>query len=336
MTEQFTNNATTTLTGAMLSTDTTLTVASSSLFPQTPQFRILIDSEIMLVTNLSGAGNTTFTVTRGAEGTVATTHSNNANVEHILTAGALNQLKNDVANTVLSGTYASRPAAGTLGRVYLPTDGFSLYEDNGTTWQAFGPIFPMTTPPLSSTFLSVNSPTLADNAGGIYISQTNPGGTQTTRGIEEAISGNYTATIFVIPNFNIAASGATSITNAASLFIRDSVGGTGTLFDWVLNDGDGVLFVVSHWNGFNTNTHTDVFISNSTPALGTTGLYMRIQDDGTNHKFSYSRDGVNFYQVFSEPRTTFVPGGGNRRGFGVRAFNQAAAANFISYKVTNP
>jgi len=87
-TEQFANNATTTLNGAISSTSaTSITVASASAFPSVAQFRILIESEIMLVT--AGAGSTTWTVTRGIEGTTAATHADGATVRQILTAGAL-------------------------------------------------------------------------------------------------------------------------------------------------------------------------------------------------------------------------------------------------------
>jgi hypothetical protein len=98
--EQFANNAATTLDAAIETTDgTSLTVTSYAGFPSVAQFRILIDSEIMLVT--AGAGTTTWTVTRGAEGSTAATHLDEAVVTHILTAGALAQLKTDVAATSL-------------------------------------------------------------------------------------------------------------------------------------------------------------------------------------------------------------------------------------------
>jgi hypothetical protein len=51
------------------------------------QWRILVDSEIMVVTG--GHGLTTWVVTRGAEGTTAATHLINATVIQLLTAGAL-------------------------------------------------------------------------------------------------------------------------------------------------------------------------------------------------------------------------------------------------------
>ena len=66
--EQFSNNPQSTLNGSIGSGDTTLVVNSASGFPSVPQFRLQIESELLLVTGVSG---TTFTVTRGVESTTA-------------------------------------------------------------------------------------------------------------------------------------------------------------------------------------------------------------------------------------------------------------------------
>jgi hypothetical protein len=50
-------------------------------------FRILIDSEIMLVT--AGQSGTTWTVVRGVEGSTAATHSSSASIYHVFTAAGL-------------------------------------------------------------------------------------------------------------------------------------------------------------------------------------------------------------------------------------------------------
>jgi hypothetical protein len=88
-TEQFANSAQTTLSAAITSTTaTSISVANGGTpFSSSAQFRILIDSELMLVT--AGAGTNTWTVTRGIEGTAAATHSNGATVTEVLTAGGL-------------------------------------------------------------------------------------------------------------------------------------------------------------------------------------------------------------------------------------------------------
>jgi hypothetical protein len=71
--------ASTTLTTAITSVQTTVTVASDAGFPA-PSFYIQIGSEILQVTGVSGVGNTTWTVVRGQQGTAAASASNGAAV----------------------------------------------------------------------------------------------------------------------------------------------------------------------------------------------------------------------------------------------------------------
>lgn len=71
--------AKTTLNGAINDSVTSLTPTSLSFAPTAPQFKILIDSELMLVTGVSG---TTYTVTRNYNGTTAAAHSNGATIWH--------------------------------------------------------------------------------------------------------------------------------------------------------------------------------------------------------------------------------------------------------------
>jgi hypothetical protein len=92
-TELFANNPATTLSGGINSAVTTLTVVSSTGFPAAAtgvsQFRVIIGSELLIVTNVSGA---TWTVTRGAESTVAAAHLNGDAVTHVVTAASVNSL----------------------------------------------------------------------------------------------------------------------------------------------------------------------------------------------------------------------------------------------------
>jgi hypothetical protein len=103
MTEQFANSAASTLNGAITNVATSLAVTSAAAFPAGGSFRILVESEIMIVTAVAGA---VFTVTRGAEGTTAAAHSSLVPVTAILTAGAIAQLKSDAS---------IGPAGGSLG-----------------------------------------------------------------------------------------------------------------------------------------------------------------------------------------------------------------------------
>lgn len=80
--ERIENDASSTLNGAINNSTTTVVVTSGSPFPSEGDFRILIDSEIMLVTAVSGA---TFTVVRAREGTLAASHDTGQAVIHLAT-----------------------------------------------------------------------------------------------------------------------------------------------------------------------------------------------------------------------------------------------------------
>ncbi|MFL5978268.1 MAG: hypothetical protein ACJ76O_06550 [Gaiellaceae bacterium] len=72
------SGANTTLNGALTASATTLTVSSATGFPTT-SFVIRVDDEFMTVT--AGFGTTTWTVTRGTNGSTATTHATAQTVE---------------------------------------------------------------------------------------------------------------------------------------------------------------------------------------------------------------------------------------------------------------
>jgi hypothetical protein len=76
----------TSLGAAINATQSPISVLSSAGFPGTGTFTVLVDDELMLVTGMSGVGNTTWAVTRAAEGTTAATHASSAPV--ILSAPA--------------------------------------------------------------------------------------------------------------------------------------------------------------------------------------------------------------------------------------------------------
>ncbi len=81
------STAWTTLSAGVNAAVTTLPVVSASAFPSTAQYRIRVEDELMLVT--AGTGTTSWTVTRGVEGSTAATHALGAGVSLILTAASL-------------------------------------------------------------------------------------------------------------------------------------------------------------------------------------------------------------------------------------------------------
>jgi len=133
-TERFANKAITTLNGGINGVVTSLVVTDASEFPTLPQFRVLVEDELMLVTGVSGVS---FTVQRGLEGTLNVPHANGAAVTHILTAGALSEISASglrTATTVVDVSASTAPSPGqvltassdTVAAWATPTPGSTL------------------------------------------------------------------------------------------------------------------------------------------------------------------------------------------------------------------
>lgn len=126
---QYANNPATTLAASATAGATSISVTSAADFPTQGKFTIIIGSEIMLVTGVSG---TTWTVTRGYDGTSAAAHNNNAAVVGVLTVQSfLNSAHLDVraygakGNGVADDTAAIQAALTAAtdaggGIVYIP------------------------------------------------------------------------------------------------------------------------------------------------------------------------------------------------------------------------
>jgi hypothetical protein len=88
MAELYANDFTTTLSSGCTSGATSITTAAAAPAAlQGGEFRIVIGSELLLVT--AGESTTTWTVTRGIEGTSAAAHIAGVAVAHVLTAAGL-------------------------------------------------------------------------------------------------------------------------------------------------------------------------------------------------------------------------------------------------------
>jgi len=118
-------------------------VIDATAFPISGDFRIKIEDEILVVTDVSSL---TFTITRGVEGTIATTHESGADVIHLLTKGGLEAR---VANRFVTDLYDNKPVAGVKGRLFMPTDGLFLEYDDGADWHKYGPFKYLKAPPES-------------------------------------------------------------------------------------------------------------------------------------------------------------------------------------------
>lgn len=138
--EQFANQTTTTLASSMTNVATSGTITSATGFPAIGQFRILIDSEIILVGARSGT--TISTLSRGQEGTAAASHAAGATVTVVVTAASLVNAsgrhdvraygaKGDGTTDDTAAFALARDAAGTAGSVRVPAGTFIV---NGFDW----------------------------------------------------------------------------------------------------------------------------------------------------------------------------------------------------------
>lgn len=129
-----------------------ISVADSTKFPTggQPTFRVIVDSEIMLVTAnpLSGV----LSVTRGYEGSTAASHSSGAVVSHIATQGMMDVLRDEDRQ---SGSYATMNTASFDGRFALITDQPHFLQDRGSSIRLGGHIHKMT-PPIATNFTWLN------------------------------------------------------------------------------------------------------------------------------------------------------------------------------------
>jgi hypothetical protein len=317
--EQYSNNTSSTLNGGINSSVPSITVTDGSVFPSVGDFRIIVDSEIMLVTNRS---TNVLTVTRGAEGTTAATHSSGAMVTVILTRASLLKLNED---GVGYGLFSARPAAGRVGRLFFATNLAVYYRDNGSTWDTIGPVGYLTKPPISSSFTTVNlgSSIVTDVDSGIIITnEGNGAGEFLTSLVKTMTATPCTLKIgfqWICTNINH---------SFAGMVLRQSSNGKQLKFG-VLRDGDFAFQtrkIDSPTGGGATNTITlKNFLPNDM-------IWLKYQNTGTNRQVFLSTNGVHWLSLGSSSNTLDLTE--DQWGFGVWTFfgtTSLAQINLIHY-----
>lgn len=290
--EQFTNGPTTGLDGAIDDSVTSLTVTASTNFPSSPNYRIRIDSEIMLVT--AGAGTLTWTVTRGADGTTAASHIDGSTVTHVLTADAVAEFRID---NCLADTYANRPSPGKEGRIFIPTDSRQqvIQRDNGATWDSYGPYQIYTAPPASGTLTWVNqgSTTVTDDTS-ILMLATNHA---TNRHLLAKTMGSAPWTL------RIACKGFGYPSSKYGLMLRQS--GTGELYGWgpIINSTQAPVLSAKYSAAATGGSNAPDF--QATNALVDI-VWLGLGWDGTNANCWFSEDGEHWVLMHQEDLTALM------------------------------
>ena len=292
--ERFANGGLSSLAAGIDDSVLALTVKSAVGFPTGGNFRIIIDNEIMLVTDVQGK---VFTVTRAQEGTSAASHLADAAVFHILTAGSLAQ--RDIEQFA-TGAIASRDAAGQAGRLYLPTEGL-VHQDNGSLWDML-PLSRMT-PPAAADFAWVNqgTSTVADTKGMMVLTSQSSAAADSLRCLVKSAPGTpYEITVAMMAQNPIYTS-STTIPQFGICW-RESGSGKLLTYGWGGNNYPG-YFYYAQWT--NATTLSGGQFAYGTPLISP--FWVRFSDDGVNRLVKVSSDGFNFVPVqAAQGRTVFL------------------------------
>lgn len=290
--EQFKNNAISALNGGIDADDTSLVVDDGTKFPSVGRFRIMIGTEIMICTARS---SNTLTVIRGQEGTTGAAHADDDDVLHIVTKDGLFQLGRD--NDPWFNT--SRPVLAQIidsSGVILTSADFTWFNQGGAS--------------------------IADQNGTMYL-QLPSGAGHNLRGMIRSYS-TVTAIAGFVPNFTIF--GATGSPMGGIIF-KESVSNLGISISGRIVDDKTFHIDVSKWT---SNTALSTNVSLWDWAVPLKPYWLKAVDNGTNIVFSFSHDGINWIQAFTEARTTFLTTDADRVGFFMNMNGQTNNDNGMS------
>ncbi len=272
--EQILNKASTTVNEALDASETVITVTDGSVFPADGDYRLIIEAEVVLVTDRV---TNDLTVVRGVDGTTAVTHSTAVAIDTIVTAGAIDQLLNDVS----------------AGGLHRPAR--RLVDSSGVVLTA-------------SDFTAVNhgSTVVADEADGsisMFIDESSSG---VKLLVKTAPSTPYKVRAKIEPGagFDLDSSGT-----VVGLVMRES--STGKFVHSLYEFGD-QLQPATYTNA---TTFQGFYIAALDTECDCPWIWLELEDNGTTIFFRYSSDGINFFEIFSVSRTDFMAGGPNQVGW---------------------
>ena len=299
--ETFANQSVTTLSAALTTTTaTSCTVTDATTFPATGNFRIKIDAEILLVTGVVG---TTFTITRGVEGTQAATHASGSNVIHLLTKGGLEAR---VANRFISDLYDNKPAAGVKGRLFLPTDGLFLEYDDGAAWHRYGPYRRLKAPPQTGWSWANQGNATATFTGSALLLEDPDMDTNTPqiRLYYRPAAGNGATSLTTAFTFN----GIATSEPKMGVCMR-CVGGAddGNFTCWGLRMSGSSVYPYLNYTHYSSPTviENDPIVTYGWNLWPQRLFWMKFAWEGTYKRFYHSQDGVNWIKWYEDTFATY-------------------------------
>lgn len=213
----------------------------------------------------------------------------NEDFDHI--EAAVNQFAAETidSSTGVAGNEAAHPIEGSL---YFPNNGFVVRRSDGTTWNAWGPLFPLNDIASAPTaWVNQGSAILSTSHGGIFIE--GPAGSGPSLRIRDkaAPATPYTITACFL--------GRCMNTQRIGIGFRASSSGKLATIE-VLSAAS---YAVSKWT--DATTFSATYITSVAGQIGTL-VWLRIADNGTSRISSISSDGVHFIPLHTVGRTDFL------------------------------
>jgi hypothetical protein len=197
--------------------------------------------------------------------------------------------------SISAGVYASRPAAGTAGRLYLATDADTMSYDTGAAWLTWRILSPVADPSGSFAWVNQGGAAVATTHGALVLSAPASATHQVRARVKTAPSAPYTLTVAM----RIA---------SLSTFSTDAPQGGIVL----RNSGDGKLVTLSYSPATgeivqqNWTDHDSVSGSNVHPVFGLPSdkVWLQIEDNNTNRYYRVSADGWNWLDLANVVRSS--------------------------------
>lgn len=306
MSEQFADFSANTTVGASgyTSGSGTINVASTGgSFPASPTFSIVILNQTtfapIVVLRVSAVTDSThWAVT--ASGTDASASSGDF-VYYVFNKDTITQLRKDVSGY---GAYASRPATGAEGDIYICNDGPVKFYYNGSTWVPRYATTKQLTFPVLANMVAIGTPTATATDTGMGITITGSANTGSTYRTNSNITTPTTMTCCmqgVIQNQDYVAHGMVAF---------DNTGGA--------NQGKFMTFHIEHSsssvrlvvNRINANgSYNSTILNKLVYAAGSISTahptWFRVRDTGTTRYYEISGNGYDWSFAFSEATGTF-------------------------------